>query len=584
VFQVYHQRLTSQLELAHKLIDTPQDFTVEEEMVTDGDAQDWAASQEELNDRWRKRVKYDLLQKKLDDEPDDKAREMLHKRYRNIKRAIDQTSPAEKLEIYLTAMTTAFDPHSTYMSPQSWEDFEIQLRLSLDGIGAALKADDGYTIVASIVPGGAAARDGRLKVGDKVLGVGQEGGQIEDIYDMKLTEVVRKIRGERGTKVQLQVKPEKGAETLVYEITRDKVELKDSEVKGDIIETSSRVGRSGKIGIVSIPSFYRDFEQAQDGSENFKSAAADVRRVLTEQFKDQQLDALVVDLRGNGGGALSEAIEISGLFIDQGPVVQVKKTGSAPESLDDTDPGVLYRGPLIVLCNRLSASASEIFAGAIKDYHRGIVIGDRTTHGKGTVQNLMDVAPREPFRIFNRLDRGKLKLTIQQFYRVNGDSTQNRGVTSDVVLPSLLDQIDEGEAGLDNALPFDKIAPAKYSQNRLVTGDVVAQLQKKSEERVATTDGFKKEEADIHTFLERKNRKTISLNEETLRKEREATKQAEKEKDEAQGEEGDELKPKDPNAPIFGPGYYNDEVLNIVLDYIEAFPALASNTPKTAGS
>ena len=239
--------------------------------------------------------------------------------------------------------------------------------------------------------------------------------------------------------------------------------------------------------------------------------------MFKEVFAGQKLDAIVVDLRNNGGGALSEAIEISGLFIDQGPVVQVKETGSAPKSLDDDDPGVIYRGPLVVLCNRLSASASEIFAGAIKDYHRGIVIGDQTTHGKGTVQNLMDVAPREPFRLLAKAaDRGKLKLTIQQFYRVNGDSTQNRGVTSDVVLPSLLDHIDEGESSLDNALPFDHIDPARYSASRLVSSEVVATLQKQSEQRVATVDDFQKVEKVIRQYLERKNKKSVSLNEAVL--------------------------------------------------------------------
>jgi carboxyl-terminal processing protease len=573
VFDTFKQRLGDQLKKAHVLIDQEQDYTVDESMITDSKVLDWAATQEELDERWRKRVKFDMLQYKLDDEPLEKAREKLHKRYRNIGRVIDQTSSDEKLEMYLTSMTTAFDPHSTYMSPRSWQDFEIQLKLSLDGIGAALRSDDGYTVVASIVPGGAAALDGRLKVGDKITGVDAKGdSQIEDVYDMKLTEVVRMIRGTRGTPLRLQVKPEKGGDSQILELVRQKIELNEQAVKGEIIETGTRLGREGRIGVLSIPSFYRDFEQAADGTEGFKSAAADVRKVFNTVFANQKLDGIVVDLRNNGGGALSEAIEISGLFIDQGPVVQVKETGSAPKQLNDEDPGVIYRGPLVVLCNRLSASASEIFAGAIKDYRRGIVIGDQTTHGKGTVQNLMDVAPREPFRFFKGTDRGKLKLTIQQFYRVNGDSTQNRGVVSDVVLPSLLDHIDEGESSLDNALPFDHIDPARYSQSRLVSPEVVASLQKQSEHRVATVDDFQKVEKLIRQYLERKNKKSVSLNEAVLKAERDLEKEAAKDNP----KDPEEIKAKDPNEPIFPKGFYNDEVLNVALDYVQAFPALAA--------
>ena len=573
VFDTFKARLAEQIKKAHVLIDKDQDYSVDESMITDSKVLDWATTQQELDDRWRKRVKFDMLQYKLDDEPVEKAREKLHKRYRNISRVIEQTTPDEKLEMFLTAMTTSFDPHSTYMSPRSWQDFEIQLKLSLDGIGAALRSDDGYTVVASIVPGGAAALDGRLKVGDKITGVDSKGtGEIEDIFDMKLTEVVRKIRGQRGTPLRLQVKPEKGGDTQIYELVRQKIELNEQAVKGEIIETGSRIGREGRIGILSIPSFYRDFEQADQ--ENFKSAAADCRKVFKEKFAGQKLDALVVDLRNNGGGALSEAIEISGLFIDQGPIVQVKETGSAPKSLNDEDPGVVYRGPLIVLCNRLSASASEIFAGAIKDYRRGIVIGDQTTHGKGTVQNLMDVAPKAPFAMFRSQDRGKLKLTIQQFYRVNGDSTQNRGVTSDVVLPSLLDHIDEGESSLDNALPFDHIDPARYSASRLVSSEVVAALQKQSEQRVASVDDFQKVEKVIRQYLERKNKKSVSLNEVVLKAERDLEKETAKDNP----KDPDEIKAKDPNEPVFPKGFYNDEVLNVALDYVQAFPALAAST------
>ncbi|MEW4526840.1 carboxy terminal-processing peptidase [Maioricimonas sp. JC845] len=572
VFDVYSDRLHRQLEVAHKYIDADHDFTVDEEITISGDDLGWAASEQELDDRWRKRIKYQLLDLKLDGTELDEAREQLHKRYRNVKLNMEQMNEQDKLEIYLTALTRCFDPHSSYMSPQTWQDFEIQLRLSLDGIGAALRADDGYTIVAQIVPGGAADKDGRLKVGDKIIGVGQEEGEIEDIFEMKLSDVVRKIRGKRGTIVRLRVKPADGSESVVYDLTRQKIELKESEVKGEILDTADRLGRKGRVGIIQIPSFYRDFAGAQSGIRNFKSAAADVAAVLDSFAQQGGVDAVVIDLRNNGGGALSEAIEISGLFIDQGPVVQVKEPSGRVQALEDDDPGVLYSGPLVVVCNRSSASASEIFAGVIKDYRRGIVVGDTTTHGKGTVQNLMDVAPNQMFRILQRTQRGKLKLTIQQFYRVNGHSTQNHGVPSDIVLPSLIDHWDLGEAFLDNALPFDRIRPAVYSPGRFVSEELIASLQQQSEQRIRNDEEFQKIEKAIRRYLDRKSRKTVSLREETMKAERDADEELVGSTDELEVEEGaepdaDEAEKKD---EIFPDTYYNDEVLNITLDYVGA--------------
>ncbi len=565
VFNRYKERMKSQIAVANKWIDAEHDFALDESIVTDPDVQTWAKTQEELDDRWRQRIKFDLLQGRLDNTPVEKTRERLHKRYRNAILNINNMGEGEELEFYLTAFTQCFDPHSTYMSPQSWENFQIDLRLSLDGIGAALRSDDGFTIVADIVKGGAASKDGRLKVGDKILGVGQgASGDIEDIYEAKLNDVVRKIRGQRGTIVRLQVKPEAGGENKIYNITRDKVELQERAVRGEIIDTVSRTGRPGRIGVVSLPSFYRDFEGAQGGVENFKSAAKDLEVVL-QNFNREGVDGVIIDLRDNGGGALSEAIEVSGHFIDEGPVVQVKEPNGRVRALDDELQGVLYNGPLVVVCNRLSASASEIFAGVIADYHRGLVIGDTTTHGKGTVQNLMEVATNEPFRIFSAKDRGKLKLTIQQFYRVNGDSTQNRGVRSDVVLPSLLDHLDQGEAFLDNALPFDQIQPAAHTDNRLVPPSLVAALQKASEARVTRDKDLEKVNKAITRYLERKSRKTVSLNEATLKAEREQDKEFE---DPNADKSDDEEFEKKKETEFFPENGYNKELLNVTLAYI----------------
>lgn len=571
VFKRYKERLVVQLTKAHELIDAPQDFEAEESMTINGDDLPWARTQEEVDERWRKRIKYDLLQFKLDKETDEEGRKRLHSRYKTVQRNIEQMKQSEILEFYLTALTTCFDPHSTYMSPESAEDFDIQMRLSLDGIGASLRSEDGYTIVNQVMPGGPADKDGRLKDKDKIVGVGQETGEIEEVYEVKLSEVVRKIRGKAGTKVRLRVLTALTGETVVYELTRDKVALQESEAKGEIIETQDRVGRAGKIGIISLPSFYRDFG-AEDG--NGKSAAVDIEKILND-FRDQGgVDAIVMDLRGNGGGALSEAVEISGHFIDQGPVVQVKDPTGRVKELDDEVPGALYTGPLIVVCNRLSASASEIFAGVIKDYRRGIIIGDSTTHGKGTVQNLMPVSARQGFRPFGGAgsDLGRLKMTIQQFYRVNGDSTQNRGVRSDVVLPSILDHIDEGEAGLDNALPFDQIRNARYAPGNRVSTDLIASLQKSSESRVGGNDDFKKVEQGISRFMERKNRKEVSLKESVLRAERETDKAIVEEEKKQLGEDDPDKKSKE----VFPKNFYNDELLNVTLDYVTGLNQVAA--------
>lgn len=561
VFEQFRKRLDEQMELAHKWIDAEHDFTVDEEMMSDADDMTWVKTRAEMDDRWRKWIKYNLLTLKIDDVEPEEAKERLHKRYRTIARAWQQEEKHETLEKYLTAMAECFDPHSSYMSPQTLEDFQINMRLSLDGIGAALRSEDGMTTVAQIVPGGAAEVDGRLKVGDKIIGVGQAEGEIVDVVEMKLSKVVRYIRGKRGTVVRLQVKTAEDNKTKIYEMTRQKIELKSQAVKGEIIETKDRIGKPSKVGVINIPSFYRDFAGAQRGVEGFKSTAVDVAKVL-DDFNAKGVDAVVIDLRTNGGGALSEAIEVSGLFIDKGPVVQVKEQSGKVRSHDDVDSGVKWEGPLVVICNRLSASASEIFAGVIKDYNRGIVVGDTTTHGKGTVQNVMPVG-RQMF-VFKPQDRGALKLTIQQFYRVNGDSTQNRGVRSDVVLPSLIDHMDLGESFLDNALEFDRIPAATFGKLALVNPNIVSSLQKDSSKRVSSNEEFGKLQKEIEEYVESKKRRTVTLNEVKLRAEREARDDKKDDKKDDDKKDGAD----DEDKPVFPKGYYNDEVLQITVDYV----------------
>lgn len=571
-WSLYLRRLDDRVAYAHKLIDEPQDYTIDESMMVDGDQLSWAIDAKEINERWRKRLKYESLSLTLDKTSTEDARKRLHKRYDTFRKNERDTEEGEVLERYLGSVAHCYDPHSSYMSPQTLEDFQIQMRLSLQGIGAALRSEEGMTTVAEIVPGGAAEKDGRLKVGDKITAVGQDDGDFQDVVDMRLNRVVRLIRGKQNTRVRLRVLREAG-ETQTIELVRQTIELHSSEVKGAIIQTNDFVApgnpsAKGKIGVINIPSFYRDFTGAQEGKEDFRSTVRDVSKVLADFRASGGVDAVMIDLRMNGGGSLTEAIEVTGLFIDKGPVVLVKEQNGKIKSHDDEEPGAECTEPLIVVCNRLSASASEIFAGAIKDYGRGIIIGDTTTHGKGTVQNVLNVSNKMFGVLPGTKDRGALKLTINQFYRVNGDSTQNRGVESDVVLPSLIDHMDLGESFLDNALAFDHIKPAAHARYNYVNSDILGTLRENSQRRIADDPKFQQVQKDIDRYLLRKNRKTVSLNEETLRKEREEDKAA---KDVEKDEEEHETKRS--KAPVLAKTEYNGELLSIAADYASLLKA-----------
>ena len=569
VFERFKLRMGERSGKIGVTIDADHDFTVEEEMIKDPDDLTWAADEAELDERWRKRIKFDLLMLKLDDTDLTEARKRLHTRYHTNQVFLEQTEAHEVLELYLSSMTHCLDPHSSYMSPQTLADFEIDMRLKLEGIGARLKYEDGYTTVEEVIEGGAAHADGRLTKGDKIIGVSSDAVKdYVDVVEMKLTKVVDMIRGKKGTKVKLQVMKEAGG-IEDYELTRTEVKITEDEVKGKILESEEWIdGRKSKVGILQIPSFYRDFQGANLGGE-FKSTSRDVKLVLDE-FKQNGVDILIVDLRWNGGGALQEAIEVSGLFIPKGSVVQVKEPGDSVQAFEDEDPEVYWRKPMIVVCNRFSASASEIFAGAIKDYRRGIVVGDRTTHGKGTVQNVVQVAQN---RLSLRpVDRGALKLTISKFYRVNGDSTQTKGVTSDVTLPSLLNHREIGEDSLDNALEFDRITRADYVPfSASVTDAMISQLKTRSETRVTEDKEFVQINKLIAKYLERQNDKSISLNESVLRAGEEELKQEKKEEEEAIKQATGSGK-----DDIFPNNFYNKELVNITLDYLELVNSMTS--------
>ena len=586
VFSTWKQRVAERNAQAVKLAQQSFDFTKDEELITDPDLLEWATAAE-LDDRWRRSIKARILQARLDAEEnaDDETaflrgsdsttgnladdaerieRKRLVRRYTNEARETAKKGESDALELFLTAAGNVFDPHTTYMSPKTLEEFQSTMKLSLEGIGAALRSIRGYTKVVQIVEDGAAAADGRLKEGDFILAVGDDPENMEDIVEVRLDQVVRKIRGPKGTTVWLKVRSGDGGDVRTIDLVRRKIEMEDAHVKSKIIDLQDAIGRPGRIGVISLPSFYRDFDAANSGAASFQSAGRDVATALESFRQDGKIDAIIVDVRTNGGGSLTEAIDITGMFINQGPVVQVRRSDGGVETLDDNEAGVLTTLPLVVATNRFSASASEIFAGAIKDYRRGIVVGDQTTHGKGTVQNLLPVK-RGMFN-FGAPNRGVLKLTIQQFYRVNGDSTQTRGVPSDIALPSMLDVIDSGEEFLDNALPFHQIRNASFSPYSYVNSALIGQLRSKSKARVEADEEFGDIEERVDRFLEVKNKTSVSLNEAVRLAELEELKDETKDEDETDDNDIDrkDIFPTD--------NVYNRELLHIAADYVMALP------------
>lgn len=569
VYQRYLQRVDERLKTALTLLDQQHDFTVDEEFVTDGKKIEWAKNDAEIVDRWRRRVKYDLLVQKADKIDLAEAKVKLGRRYNSFAKRMHQLGNDDLVEIFLTSMTMAFDPHTTYMSASTVDNFEIQMRLNLDGIGAALQYDDGYTKVSKIMPGGPAEKDGRLKADDRITAVAQgKSDDFTDVVDMNLNDVVKLIRGQPGTVVRLKVMPGGKGESKIYDITRDKIKLTDSEARSEIFEAGQKPnGQPYKVGVINLPSFYMDMEGARAGNENYKSTTRDVKKLLDE-FKAKGVDVVMMDLRKNGGGSLPEAISLTGLFVDTGPIVQVKDSAGQIQHYDDLDRGVAWSGPLVVLCSKFSASASEIFAGAIQDYGRGIIIGDKTTHGKGTVQSLLDLGQRF-FRTANPPKFGSLKITMQQFYRPNGDSTQNQGVISDIELPSITTHLDVGESDLDFALPFDQVPAVPIRKDNLVDAKTVEELKAASRERIAKSEEFAKELRKIDKYESIKKNKTTNLNEEKFmaeRKELNSEKEEEKELEELN----------DPNAPVVKRDYYFNEAMAIAIDYLRISNKLAS--------
>lgn len=519
IFETYRERAAAQLEHAIALLEEEPDFTVDEAFVFEREDALWAPTQEALDEIWRQRVKNDALNEILSDETWEEARETLAKRYQRILTRFEQITADDVFESFMNAYAHTLDPHSSYLSPRNSEEYRIQMSLSYFGIGASLRMEDDYVTVMDIIPGGPAAIDGSLEPTDRIIAVGEgTDGELVDVIGWRLDDVVERIRGPAGTTVRLRIlskdaMPGSGEEVLA--LVRDKVKLEEQAAKSEIVEVP-RDGRVWSVGVLRIPSFYRDYEAQRNGEKDFKSTTRDVRRLIAE-LEAEGIDGLVVDLRNNGGGHLSEATALSGLFIDRGPVVQLRDSSGRLNVLPDPEPRIAYDGPLVVLVNRLSASASEIFAAAIQDYERGVVVGQQT-FGKGSVQNLY---PLDRFvRRSADPGMGQLTLTIGKYYRVTGDSTQHRGVSPDIALPSRIDAAELGESTRDTALPWDQIPATRYRAGKELDPKI-AVLADNFAERIKGDPDHEYLLQDIEAARETRRRRSVSLNLETRREERE---------------------------------------------------------------
>jgi carboxyl-terminal processing protease len=514
VFRVYRMRVDERVRYALDLLSRDFDFTRVEEYEFDRAEAPWPKTEAELDEIWRLRVKNDFLSLRIAGKTDEEVRERLRQRYEGLDRRIQQFNGEEVFQTFMNAYTESIEPHTSYMSPSTSENFDISMKLSLEGIGAVLRQDNEHTVIQRTIPGGPARESGQVYSGDRILGVAQGlDGPIEDVVGWRLQDVVDKIRGPKGSVVRLQLTPQSaGANGRTREVAlvRNEIKLEDQAAKSFVIDRMPNAPGM-KIGVVELPAFYRDFEAESRGDSDFRSTTRDVLEQIAG-LTGQGVDGIVIDLRGNGGGSLAEATALTGLFIDIGPVVQVKDAFGKVEVERDPEPGVAYEGPLAVLVDRDSASASEIFAGAIQDYGRGLVIGE-PTFGKGTVQTLVDLNRYVPG---DANDLGRLRLTMAEFFRISGGSTQLKGVEPDIRFPSADDIGDHGERALDNALPWARIDAADY--RRLGAGNPES-LSRQSALRIAEDPGFQMLSKRDRVLREVEQQTRVSLRESERRAE-----------------------------------------------------------------
>ena len=511
IFNTYRINAANRMEFALDLLKTEPDFTLTEIFEFDRSEKGWLSTAEDLDEIWGKRVKNDALSLLLNEKDWDEAKEILEKRYQRFLKQLNQINSDDIFETFMNSAVHSLDPHSSYFSPRNSEEYQIQMSLSYFGIGASLSIEDDYISIINIIPGGPAAIDGQLKPKDRIIAIAQGiDGELTDVIGWRLDDVVQLIRGPENTVVRLQILPEgmaPGEQIKIIDLTRDQIKLEESAAKSEIIETE-RNEEKYKIGVIDIPSFYRDYRALKSGDEEFTSTSSDVKRLLNNLNKEK-IDALIIDLRNNGGGHLTEATALTGLFIDNGPVVQLRNANGRISRLDDPDPvpRSSYNGPMIVLVNRYSASASEIFAAAIQDYGRGIVIGQQT-YGKGTVQNLYAL---DQYVRRNDDELGQLTLTIGKYYRVTGESTQNRGVIPDIKLPSYIDKSKTGESSRDSSLPWDTIKPSRFKKGKSLDS-IIKFLLSQHENRMESDPDLILLKEDIEESLKYRKKTSVSLN------------------------------------------------------------------------
>jgi len=517
IFNLYEQRVAERTTYARDLLKKGFDFSKEESYRYQREKAPWPKTTAELDDLWRQRVKNDWLRLKLASKDETKIRETLDKRYANYLTRMRQLTSEDVFQTFMNAYAMSIDPHTNYLGPRASENFDMAMRLSLEGIGAVLQRDEDYTAIREIVPGGPAALSGKFKVGDRIVGVGQgANGSITDVVGWRLDDVVDQIRGPKDTTVRLEVLPvDAGTDGkhVQIAIVRKKVALEEQAAKSSILEVKDG-DATRHVGVITLPTFYEDFEARRRGDKDYRSATRDVAKLLTE-LKQKNVDGVLIDLRNDGGGSLSEAIDLTGLFVGKGPVVQVRNAGGRIEEGRNMHTDMVWSGPLAVLVNRNSASASEIFAGAIQDYGRGVIVGENT-YGKGTVQNLVDL---DQMSQHEKPTFGELKMTIQQFFRVDGESTQLRGVTPDINFPITVDFDQNGEQTYDNALAWTSIPAANYTP----TSDlktIVPMLAARHDARAGKAPEWQALTADISDWRKVRKETTISLNEQTRRAER----------------------------------------------------------------
>ncbi|GAA0212278.1 carboxy terminal-processing peptidase [Kangiella japonica] len=512
-FEVFENRFRERYEYALKLLEEPMDFSVDESFAYDRTEAEWAKNEKELNEIWRKRVKNDALNLKLAEQSDAEIKEKLTSRYRSAIRRLSQTKSEDVFGYFMNAVSSAIDPHTTYYTPRRFENFAINMSLKLQGIGAVLTQEDQFTKIVSVVNKGPAQKSGQIHKNDKIIGVAQgDKGEMVDVIGWRNDDVVDLIRGEAGTVVRLQIIPYTDAGDgmpKIVRIVREEIKLEDQAAKSNTIEVEQD-GEKLNLGIIELPSFYSEAAaRNKEKGDEVSSTTKDVERLITE-LKKESIDGLIIDLRNNGGGSLSEVVDLVGLFIDKGPVVQGQRIGGELRVLKDKKGGTIYDGPLAVMVNGSSASASEIFAGAIQDYGRGIVIGENT-FGKGTVQSIADLNRylRNP-----ELNVGALKLTIEKYYRITGESTQNKGVQPDIMFPSIYDAKKYGESSYDNALAWDTIEQADFNKTGSLK-EFMPYLQYRHEKRRETNEEFAFFVDDVERAKTERDNKVVSLNYDT---------------------------------------------------------------------